>query len=102
MNQNGFTLIEMMIVLLVISVLIMLTIPNMMNHQSMIREKGCEAYMNMVQAQIEAYKMEKDTVTPPTIEELELASYIPSKTCPNGQTLKVDESGKVTLEKAPS
>jgi competence protein ComGC len=97
MNEKGFTLIEMMIVLLVISVLIMITIPNMTNQQGMIRNKGCEAYMNMVTAQIEAYKMEKNTTTSPTIDQL-IPDYIPSEKCPNGENLTIDENGKVAYD----
>jgi competence protein ComGC len=41
-------LIEMMIVLLVISILVMITIPNISKQQEVIRGRGCEAYINMV------------------------------------------------------
>lgn len=59
MNQNGFSLIEMMIVLLIISVLILIAIPNVTKHSQKIDEKGCDAYISMVQGQVEAYKMDK-------------------------------------------
>ncbi|ELK46233.1 ComG operon protein 3 [Halobacillus sp. BAB-2008] len=42
-NEKGFTLIEMLIVLLVISVLLIITIPNMTKNSQNIRDKGCEA-----------------------------------------------------------
>ncbi|WP_152908487.1 prepilin-type N-terminal cleavage/methylation domain-containing protein, partial [Geobacillus stearothermophilus] len=45
MNQKGFTLIEMLIVLMVISVLLLIAIPNIAKHNSMINEKGCEAFL---------------------------------------------------------
>ena len=41
-NEKGFTLIEMMIVLFVISILLLITIPNVTKNQSSITEKGCE------------------------------------------------------------
>jgi len=44
-NQKGFTLIEMMIVLLVISVLLVITVPNVTKNNSSINEKGCEAFV---------------------------------------------------------
>ena len=56
-NKKGFTLIEMMIVLLIISVLILITIPNVTKHSATIDDKGCEAYVKMVQGQVEAYKI---------------------------------------------
>ena len=35
MNQKGFTLIEMLIVLLIISVLILITVPNLTKHNDL-------------------------------------------------------------------
>jgi prepilin-type N-terminal cleavage/methylation domain-containing protein len=101
MNEKGFTLIEMMIVLLVISILIIITIPNMTKQQGVIRNKGCDAYVNMVLAQMEAYKMENSTTINPTIEELETGGYIPRKECPNGEVLEISSSGEVTVVQAP-
>ncbi|MEH6949160.1 competence type IV pilus major pilin ComGC, partial [Bacillus sp. JJ634] len=45
-NEKGFTLIEMLIVLLIISVLLIITIPNITKHQSTVQTKGCEAFVN--------------------------------------------------------
>lgn len=47
-NQKGFTLIEMMIVLLIISVLILVAIPNVTKHSKSIDTKGCDAYLNTI------------------------------------------------------
>ncbi|WP_413057524.1 competence type IV pilus major pilin ComGC [Sporosarcina sp. 179-K 3D1 HS] len=47
-NERAFTLIEMMIVLLIISVLILVAIPNVTKHSKSIDEKGCQAYVNMI------------------------------------------------------
>lgn len=96
-KEKGFTLIEMMIVLLVISILVIITIPNMTKHQGVIRSKGCDAYINMVTAQMEAYKMENETISAPTIDELLTEGYIPNKECPNGKELTVGTSGDVSI-----
>ena len=48
-NDKGFTLIEMLIVLFVISILMIITIPNITKNQSAIKSKGCEAFVKMVQ-----------------------------------------------------
>ncbi len=47
-NEKGFTLIEMLIVLLVISVLLLITIPNVAKHNTNIQSKGCEGLVNIV------------------------------------------------------
>ncbi len=62
-DEAGFTLIEMMIVLLIISVLILIAIPNVTKHSKSIDEKGCDAYVKMVQGQVEAYKMDKQNIS---------------------------------------
>ncbi|MEH7417691.1 competence type IV pilus major pilin ComGC [Neobacillus drentensis] len=94
-NEKGFTLIEMMIVMLIISVLLMITIPNVAKHNSNINSKGCEAYVKMVQAQVQSYQMEKNKI--PTLAELKSEGYLKDiKGCPNGQEIEIDSVGTVT------
>lgn len=95
-NEQGFTLIEMLIVLFVISVLILVTVPNVTKHFASIDEKGCDAYISMVQAQVEAYKI--DYLKYPTLKQLEDAGYIKGDaTCPNGNTVVINsETGEVS------
>lgn len=50
-NERAFTLIEMMIVLLVITVLLFIAIPNVAKQSKNINAKGCEAFVH-----INAYK----------------------------------------------
>jgi competence protein ComGC len=95
-NEQGFTLIEMMIVMLIISVLLIITIPNVAKHNSNINNKGCEAYVKMVQAQVQAYEMDKNKV--PTLEDLKSDGYLKedAKGCPNGETVEIADDGTVT------
>ena len=58
----------MMIVLLIISVLILISIPNVTKHSNRIDEKSCEAYVKMVEGQVAAYKMENKKI--PTLSDL--------------------------------
>ncbi|NYF24593.1 competence type IV pilus major pilin ComGC [Sporosarcina sp. JAI121] len=89
-NEKAFTLIEMMIVLLIISVLILIAIPNVTKHSKSIDEKGCDAYMKMVQGQVEAYKMDKKLI-PSSIGELVEEEYLPKNAqCPDGTQLSID------------
>ncbi|WP_394187754.1 competence type IV pilus major pilin ComGC [Paenisporosarcina quisquiliarum] len=95
-NQFGFTLIEMMVVLLIISVLILIAIPNVTKHSATIDQKGCQAYVKMVQGQVEAYRMELNGV--PTVQNLVDTEYLNADqiTCPDGSTLSIDSSGVVS------
>ena len=93
-NEKGFTLIEMLIVLLVISVLLLITIPNITKHHANIQSKGCEGLKNTVQAQASAYQIE--TKKTATIEALVTAGYLEeAPACPNGTALTIDAEGKV-------
>ena len=46
-NEKGFTLIEMLIVLFIITILILVTVPNVTKHFQTIDDKGCEAYRSI-------------------------------------------------------
>ncbi|MBH0229858.1 prepilin-type N-terminal cleavage/methylation domain-containing protein [Halobacillus yeomjeoni] len=100
-NQKGFTLIEMLIVLLVISVLLIITIPNLTQHNESVREKGCEALTVTTQAQVESYYLENNSF--PTVTELLNGGYIKTSTCPNGDTINVDtQTGVVSSQTPPA
>lgn len=91
MNAKGFTLVEMMIVLLIISVLLLITIPNIARHTATIDSKGCEAYQKMITAQIESYKLEFKQI--PTLTDLNTEGFIEETTltCPSGQELVITD-----------
>lgn len=94
-DEAGFSLIEMMIVLLIISVLILIAIPNVTKHSKSIDNKGCDAYLAMIQGQVEAYKMEK-LKYPDSLSELKDEAYLlETPQCPDGTELKIAE-GKVS------
>lgn len=96
-DSKGFTLVEMMIVLLIISILILITIPNVTKHSASIDDKGCKAFARMLEGQVEAYKMEFKKI--PTLDELDQEGYLKgNKTCPNGTELTIDAAnGSVTI-----
>jgi competence protein ComGC len=96
-NEKGFTLIEMMIVMLIISVILIITIPNIAKHNTSINNKGCEAFVKMVQAQVQSFEMEKKRV-PTGVDELVKEGYLreDAKGCPNGKEVAIDSEGNVT------
>jgi competence protein ComGC len=94
-REQGFTLIEIMIVLLVISVILIITIPNIAKHNENINNKGCDAFKRMVEAQIQAYEM--DYLATPTMDELISKGYLKSKSCPNGKKVVIT-NGIVSTE----
>lgn len=100
-NEKGFTLIEMLVVLLIISVLIIITIPNVTKHFASINNKGCDAYISMVQAQVEAYKIDHSVY--PSRDELINLRYVKGETgkdltCPNGKKIYIDTTTGLVYE----
>ncbi|MCM3389933.1 prepilin-type N-terminal cleavage/methylation domain-containing protein [Ureibacillus chungkukjangi] len=103
MNEKGFTLIEMLIVLLIISVLVLVTVPNVTKHFATIDNKGCEAYLKMVQGQVEAYKLDNNTL--PSISALQTGGYLngdEAAKCPNGDLIEIESDGNVIAVKNTS
>jgi competence protein ComGC len=97
MNEKGFTLLEMLLVMLVISVLLLLIIPNVVTQRTAVQSKGCEALIKSVEAQAQAYELEHNKL--PTIAELKTGNYITTETCPDGKTLSIDtDTGEVTAK----
>ncbi|WP_221565535.1 competence type IV pilus major pilin ComGC [Alkalihalobacillus sp. TS-13] len=96
-NENGFTLIEMLIVILIISILLLIAVPNMAKNNDVVKDKSCAATVQLVQSQVAAYQVEHDEL--PT-ELGELDEYIDSDEikCPgDSEVLNYDsETGKVS------
>ncbi|MGM0126086.1 competence protein ComGC [Enterococcus sp. AZ194] len=63
---SGFTLIEMLIVLLIISVLILLFVPNLSKHKDTVNTESNQAIVKVVETQMELYSIEKDSPLPTT------------------------------------
>lgn len=95
-KEKGFTLIEMLIVLLIITVLIAVAIPNVTKQTATIDDKGCKAFVQMVQGQVESYRMDKKTV--PAITDLVTEGYLKENetSCPNGAAITIGLDGTVT------
>ena len=55
MKKDGFTVLEMILVLSVISLIFLITLPNIQQKEQIIRKKGCEALVEVVNSQILLY-----------------------------------------------
>ncbi|MCT2537548.1 prepilin-type N-terminal cleavage/methylation domain-containing protein [Aquibacillus koreensis] len=82
-KEHGFTLIEMLIVLTVISVLLILLVPNLADKNKTMQDNGCNALKQMAESQILSYKIDKGA-SPSSIEVLIQDDYLKDDTCANG------------------
>ncbi|ANU12936.1 competence type IV pilus major pilin ComGC [Planococcus halocryophilus] len=98
-NQKGFTLIEMLIVMLIITVLIAIAIPNVTKQSTAVEDKGCKAFVQMVQGQVESYRMDNKAV--PTLVNLTDEGYLKTgeTNCPNGDIVTISTVGVVSSAK---
>ncbi len=101
-NQKGFTLIEMLIVMLIITVLIAIAIPNVSKQTTAVDDKGCKAFVQMVQGQVESYRMDEKAI--PTVADLVTDGYLKAgeTSCPNGDIVNISVDGVVSSSKPPA
>ena len=57
---KAFTLVEMLVVLLIISVLLLLFVPNLTKQKEAVNDKGKAAVVKVVESQAELYSLEKN------------------------------------------
>jgi competence protein ComGC len=96
--KKGFTLLEMIVVLSVITLLFLLTIPNIQKVMTLFDRKGCEAQLKVIDAAILEYKLEFAELVTDTSQLME-AGYISEQqtTCQNNDRIII-EDGQAVLE----
>ncbi|WP_414049986.1 competence type IV pilus major pilin ComGC [Macrococcus animalis] len=89
----------MLLVLLVISVLIIVIIPNIAKQSDNVQNTGCTAQVKMVQGQIEAYKLQNGK-SPTSINEL-VPEFLKENQvkCKNGNPINID-NGEAVAQKS--
>lgn len=90
--NKGFTILEMIIVLSVISLIFLLTLPNIQQKRDIIDNKGCEALIEVVNSQILLYELET-LETPDDISQLIDEGYLKESQsrCPNGKQIEIED-----------
>ncbi len=91
-ENDGFTLLEMLIVLLVIAVLLILFVPNLTKQQASINKQGDDALEKVIQTQAEMYYLD-NSERAQSLDVLEKGGYISKE-----QQEKAEKIG-ITLEK---
>ena len=74
---EAFTLIEMLIVLAIISILILLFVPNLLKEKAQVQETGQAAVVKVVESQAQMYEL--DHAGTPTLSDLQAAGMISKK-----------------------
>jgi competence protein ComGC len=93
-KEDAFTLIEMMFVILIISTLLLIAVPQMTKSNAVVEKKSCEATIDLLQSQVAAFEMENGAA-PAFLSELETEGYVDTVECPGGKELELTSDGKV-------
>ena len=64
MKKNGFTLVELMIVVTILGILAAIVIPEFQGHAAESRESAVKSSLHTVRSQIELYKMQHNNLNP--------------------------------------
>jgi prepilin-type N-terminal cleavage/methylation domain-containing protein len=91
-NRKGFTLIEILIVVLIIGILLAIAIPNFVKARATSRTKACISNMRMIDSAKQQWAMDNNeagTSTPTQAQVLGYISNAAMPTCPEGNTAYV-------------
>ena len=85
LNKKGFTLIEIMIVVLIIGILLAIAVPNFVTARETSRTKSCIANLKQIDAAKEQWAMDlkKSTTDTPVIGDLSPAYIKSEPACPS-------------------
>lgn len=91
--KSGFTLLEVMIVMIVIALLFLLTVPNIFTVLSIIQKRGCDAQLSVVDAAILQYHLLHDAY-PSSMDDLIFENLLREthRTCQNGREIILENN----------
>lgn len=87
-KQSAFTLLEMTIVLFIISLLVLIILPNLSQQRKRANSVHGKAMVSVVQTQIDAYENEHDTDNV-SFEELKNSNYLTANQVQQAQREKI-------------
>lgn len=94
-TNKGFTLVELVIVLVILGILALIVIPNIGGFQDTAEQRACVSSQRTIESAAAAYYAENNSW--PTLEQLQQANLIESTNCPGSGTLSIDTAtGSVT------
>lgn len=92
MIKKGFTLLEMVVVVIIVSILFLLTVPNVSKVISSVDNRACSALTKVVDSAIAQFKLDYGTL-PNSMDDLKNGGYISPEqmSCSNGKTLSIQD-----------
>lgn len=100
-NQRGFTLVELMIVVLIIGILVAIAIPVYNSTQKKAKETACKANIRMIKSAIVQKELATEGNLPDELNLTDLEEYFEqTPKCPDNGDYKItiNTNGKHTVE----
>lgn len=90
-KNQGFTLLEMIVVVMIVSILFLLTVPNVAKVLTSVERVGCNALCKVVDAAIIEFKLDYGEY-PTNINDLVNGGYLDANQskCSNGQSIIIE------------
>ncbi len=90
--RKGFTLLEMIVVIMIIALLMLVTIPNIQKVINIVQDKGCESQVKLVDAAILQFMVKTDEI-PVSLDQLIEEGLINEKQfkCQNNKQIFIDD-----------
>jgi competence protein ComGC len=88
--KKGFTLLEMIVVVIIVSILFLLTVPNVSKVIDSVDNRACDALSKVVDSAIAQFKLDYGSM-PNSIEDLVNAGLLEENQteCSNGKSLEI-------------
>src|SRR4051812_32226963 len=84
--RRGFTLVEIMIVVLIIGVLLAIAVPNFVRARNGSQARGCQSNLKHIMSATEQYLMDNQSTTYPALSALSPTYLKSAPACPTGGT----------------
>ncbi|TSO26085.1 competence type IV pilus major pilin ComGC [Lactobacillus sp. LL6] len=101
-NQQGFTLIEMVVVIAIIVLLVLIIAPNLMKQKGNAENRTSDAFKSTLQTQVELYRDEKklDDNKSVSFEAMEKEGYLTKDQLKKSQKYDFNQDGTVVAKDA--
>jgi prepilin-type N-terminal cleavage/methylation domain-containing protein len=102
-RKEGFTLVEIMIVVAIIGLLATIAIPNFVKARNSAHEKACISNLHQIDGAIQRWALEMNKGPSQTVSYNDISSYLQnSVTCPAGGASFEDSYSVTTVEALPT